>query len=84
MAIEERRSVSFLVFDIDDTLYPVSNGFTEHRHYEVLMNLLCHDFIFPFFDCHLSLKVAITYMTERLGFADASAAISLRDKYFKK
>ena len=27
--------IDTLIFDIDDTMYPVDNGFTIHRHSEV-------------------------------------------------
>lgn len=34
------KPVKVLVFDIDDTLYPVTNGFTNHRNNEVAIQYM--------------------------------------------
>ena len=53
--------VETLIFDIDDTLYPMSSGFSDHRQ-----GLVCK------------------FMVERLGFATAEEAKTLRDEYFQR
>ena len=35
-----RRDVKCLIFDIDDTLYPVTNGFTAHRNLDVALQYM--------------------------------------------
>ena len=35
-----RRDVKVLIFDIDDTLYPVTNGFTAHRNADVALKFM--------------------------------------------
>jgi putative hydrolase of the HAD superfamily len=47
------------VFDIDDTMYPVTNGFTKHRT-----------------------DIALSFMTDELGFASKEVAKAFRDEHF--
>eukprot|EP00040_Diaphanoeca_grandis_P025636 m.142293 g.142293 ORF g.142293 m.142293 type:complete len:152 (+) comp30244_c0_seq2:129-584(+) len=40
-------AIDTLIFDIDDTLYPVDNGFTIHRHQEVIADYMLEVLKFP-------------------------------------
>lgn len=58
---ESPQKITHLVFDIDDTMYSVKNGFTTHRT-----------------------EVALSYMTDELGFENKSIAKEFRDEHFAK
>jgi hypothetical protein len=78
LSTQAPREITTLIFDIDDTLYPVRLAPRTRR------GARCQTQVSSRFSDHRNGAIVADFMVDALGFASQEAALKVRDEYFRK